>query len=74
MKRYTAHAEQRLKERGISKVDVEHACNHAYGSPAPGSTPGSIAIVGPLPGTGKRLKVVLNSSDPDLVITAYVLQ
>lgn len=74
MRRYTAHAKARLLERGITEADVEWACNHALGDPQPGNRPGTTVLVGPFPRVGKRLKVVLDSVDARVVVTAFVVE
>lgn len=71
MHRYTRHARERMCERGISEHDVEWACSHALAAPDVGAKPGRITIVGPAPGFGGRIRVVLDAADPHLVITVF---
>jgi hypothetical protein len=71
MLRYTFHARQRMRERGISEQDVEYAHRHPIGNPEPGARPGTLATTGPFPGRAGLLKVVVDSADSELVVTVY---
>jgi hypothetical protein len=67
--RLSRHAAQRLSERGIALEDVEAVCKRPEGDPLPGSSSGSLVIVGTV--LAGRLKVVLSAADPNFVISAY---
>ena len=69
--RYTHHAEERIRERGITKSDVADALNRPYGAPEPGSRPDTIVVRGALVRPdGMRLKVVLDAAVSDRVVSA----
>lgn len=65
---FTGHAEQRLKQRGISREDVENALNHPTGRTIPGEM-GSVWVFGYDKG-GHILKVCVATDDRTRVITA----
>ena len=65
---FTGHALQRLKERGISREDVESALNRPTGRTIPGEF-GSIWVFG-LDTKGRILKVCVATDDRQRVITA----
>ena len=67
--RYTRHARDRMRERGITEADVEAAVNRPIGDPDAGNL-GSIVTTGQAPG-GRRLKVVRSAADLELVISLY---
>jgi hypothetical protein len=73
MKRLTRHARDRIDERGLSLEEIEVACSRSFAGPNPGSGIGTLEVVGPHARSGRRLKVVLSATDPDLVITAYLV-
>jgi hypothetical protein len=50
--------------------DVERAVRLALGEPLPGSSPGTMVIVGPARG-GRMLKVVRSAVDDGYIISAY---
>ena len=58
-----------MAERGITEVDVETALLQPIGDPSPGQ-PGSVVLPGYAPG-GRILKVCVQASDREHVITAY---
>jgi hypothetical protein len=69
--RYTHHAEERMREREITKDDVEDAVNRPYGAPEPGSRPDTIVVRGALVHPdGTRLKVILDAAVGDRVVSA----
>jgi hypothetical protein len=64
----TIHGERRLRERGITRDDIEHALNHPIGQPRPGQ-PGSVWVWG-YSVSGETLKVCVSTVDSNIVITA----
>lgn len=58
-----------MAERAITEVDVETALRQPIGNPSPGQ-PGSVVVQGYAPG-GRILKVCVQTSDHEYVITAY---
>lgn len=67
-RRITIHGEERLRQRGISREDVESALNRPTGDPRPGQ-PGSEWVYG-FDTAGRILKVCVSTNDRDVVITA----
>ena len=68
---YANHAEDRLRERGITKADVEWALRHRIGNPDAGE-PGTVWIRGYAVG-GRIVKVCVRADDHYYVITAVWL-
>ena len=68
--KYTTHAYQRMVDRGISEQDVELSKRRPVGPPEPGSSMSTIVVEGMATG-GRRLKIVLSTTDSDLVISTY---
>jgi hypothetical protein len=56
--------------RGITEEDVELAKRRPVGPPDAGSSMGSVVVEGVATG-GRRLKIVLSTTDSDLVISTY---
>jgi hypothetical protein len=67
--KYTAHARQRMAERGITEGDIKQAKRHPVGPPEPGAL-GTVVIEGVASG-GRHLKVVQSTTDSDLVVSLY---
>jgi hypothetical protein len=63
----TRHAQDRMRQRGISAADVEAAAARPVRRPTPGG-PGSRWVFGYAP-DGRILKVCLSTLDPNTVIT-----
>ena len=68
MLHFTFHAKQRMKERGITKEEVEYCLNEYHTSYT--DVKGNPIYKVDLP-SGKRVKVVVkaNSVDPSVIIT-----
>lgn len=67
--RFVTHAKTRLHERGIAEEDVRQALERAIGHPVPGARPDTVVVQGYA--RGRVLKVVLNSADRELVVSAF---
>jgi Domain of unknown function (DUF4258) len=67
-RRITIHGEQRLRQRGISREDVESALNRPTGRVTPGQL-GPKWVYG-FDVAGDILKVCISTNEPDVVITA----
>jgi Domain of unknown function (DUF4258) len=67
-RRITIHGEQRLRQRGISREDVESVLNRPTGRRIPGQF-GSVWVFG-YDTSGAILKVCVSTTEPDKVITA----
>jgi predicted thioesterase len=61
------HARQRMAQRGITQVEIEHALRHVLGT-QPGE-PGTIVVRGYAP-NGDILKVFVRATDQDYIISA----
>jgi hypothetical protein len=68
--RFTAHAIQRMAERGITEDEIRNALTHRTGTPTPGS-PGKIWVFGHS-GQGRILKVLLTSDEETIVTVVRV--
>jgi hypothetical protein len=64
----TRHVEERMRKRGITREDLEHARSHPVGNPQPGEI-GSMWVLGRTPG-GRILKVCVATDDRNRIITA----
>ena len=69
--RLTDHAARRIRERGITQAQLEHAMHHLLGGPAPGSQPGTMVLTGLLPDGAGSIKIVVQAADRDTVITVW---
>jgi hypothetical protein len=65
--KFSDHARDRMRERGVTEADVELALRHPFGNPSPGQ-PGSIWIEGHAVG-GRILRVCVETADQKNVIT-----
>ncbi len=69
----TDHAIDRLRERGLSVDDLEHAYARRMGDFQPGTQIGSMTMVGPLPDGRGRVKIVVAADDDKRVLSAWTI-
>jgi len=70
MHSFSAHARERMRERGISEDEVRAALNRRSGEPRPGDN-GRIVVFGY--GSGSRILKIVLTADEQVIVSVMAL-